>query len=110
MPTGEGKDVCELVLGDLLAHGSSSSSVQACYRDLFRIAFYLKARQIGLPTTDVEILRREIARDLEARVEMGTKKYGTRLKTNNGREARIDLLQEVYDALMYARQDIEERE
>ena len=35
---------------------------------------------------------------------MGEKKYGTRLKTFNGRDALLDLQQEVYDAIVYAQQ------
>jgi len=44
--------------------------------------------------------------DIEARVASGEKKYGTRLKTNNGRNALLDLYQEVLDGVNYAAQNI----
>lgn len=46
----------------------------------------------------------QIADDIEARIRMGEKKYGTRLKTHNGRDAMLDLYQEVLDAMNYAKQ------
>ncbi len=39
---------------------------------------------------------------------MGTAKYGTALKTFNGRSAATDLLQELYDASLYCRQMLAE--
>jgi hypothetical protein len=42
--------------------------------------------------------------DLEARAEMGLKKYGTKLRVKNGRKASVDLYQEVMDGIMYAMQ------
>ena len=45
-----------------------------------------------------------LSADLKARAEMGLKKYGTKLRVNNGRRAMVDLYQEVQDALMYAMQ------
>lgn len=42
--------------------------------------------------------------DLSARAEFGKKKYGTYLRTNNGRDALNDYQQENYDAIMYAAQ------
>ena len=55
----------------------------------------------------VEILPLVIA-DLNARAEMGEKKYGTRLKAHNGRDALMDAYQEALDLCMYLRQKIEE--
>jgi hypothetical protein len=49
-------------------------------------------------------------KDLKARSNMGRAKYGTRLKTNNGRDALMDAYQEILDALMYLKQEIMERE
>ena len=46
--------------------------------------------------------------DLLARKEMGLKKYGTVLKTHNGRDALTDFVQEQLDGLMYIRQLQEE--
>jgi hypothetical protein len=42
--------------------------------------------------------------DLIARAETGLKKYGTRLRTNNGRAAEVDCYQELLDAMMYSMQ------
>lgn len=42
--------------------------------------------------------------DLEQRSETGAKKYGTPLKTNNGRNATLDLYQELCDGIMYSAQ------
>jgi len=40
--------------------------------------------------------------DLFARAEQGKAKYGTYLMTHNGRDALMDLYQELLDAAMYA--------
>jgi len=55
----------------------------------------------------VDILPLVIA-DLQARDAAGKKKYGTTLQANNGRDALVDLYQEILDAAMYCRQLIEE--
>lgn len=46
----------------------------------------------------------EVAADLEARVQWGASKYGTRLKTHNGRNALMDAYQEALDGLNYSTQ------
>lgn len=46
----------------------------------------------------------DIAEDIEARIRLGEKKYGTRLRAHNGRDAMLDLYQEVLDGCNYARQ------
>lgn len=51
-------------------------------------------------------LRHAVALDLEARAQVGTVKYGTRLKTNNGRNAVLDAYQELLDLLNYTKQGI----
>jgi hypothetical protein len=45
-----------------------------------------------------------VASDLEARITFGEKKYGTRLKTNNGRNSLMDAYQELLDFLNYSMQ------
>ena len=50
----------------------------------------------------------EVINDLKAREDLGIKKYGTTLQTNNGRDALNDLYQEILDAAMYAKQAIME--
>jgi hypothetical protein len=47
-----------------------------------------------------------IADDLESRIAFGAKKYGQRLKTNNGRNALFDSYQEVLDFLNYLMQGV----
>lgn len=55
-------------------------------------------------------IARLVEADLEARVEMGRVQYGERLRAHNGRDAMVDLYQELLDACLYARQMIEERD
>ena len=52
-------------------------------------------RAMGLPC---------VAEDIEARIRLGERKYGTRLKSHNGRDAMLDLYQEILDALNYSKQ------
>jgi len=47
---------------------------------------------------------RRLAVALTERAAAGEKKYGTLLRANNGRDATIDLYQELLDALMYTEQ------
>jgi hypothetical protein len=48
--------------------------------------------------------------DIQDRIEMGCKKYGTKLQTFNGRNALWDAYQEALDLVMYLRQAILETE
>jgi hypothetical protein len=48
----------------------------------------------------------ELARDIRERDQMGERKYGTRLRPFNGRDAFIDLYQELLDAIVYTTQCI----
>lgn len=48
--------------------------------------------------------------DMQDRDKDGFRKYGTRLQPFNGRDALIDLYQELLDACVYIRQEIEERD
>ena len=50
-----------------------------------------------------------VIKDLIDRSEIGKKKYGTVLESNNGRDALMDAYQEALDLCMYLRQVIEER-
>jgi hypothetical protein len=60
------------------------------------------------PTGDGKDVTTLVIQDLEARATAGENKYGTRLKTHNGRSALIDALQESYDLCVYLRQRVEE--
>lgn len=108
-PAGECRDVCTLALADVSNHGERYTDFKSVYKALLCAAFYLKATECENRKLLGFEIRAEVSRDLEARIEMGAKKYGTRLKTHNGRNARIDLQKEIYDAIMYARQEIQER-
>ena len=48
--------------------------------------------------------------DLKDRAEKGKEKYGRYLHTHNGRDALIDLYQELLDGVCYLRQYLEEQE
>lgn len=48
--------------------------------------------------------------DIQARAEAGKQRYGTYLKTNNGRDALMDAYQEAIDLVMYLRQALLERD
>jgi hypothetical protein len=47
--------------------------------------------------------------DMHERNAVGTEKYGTPLRTGNGRDPLIDAYQEALDLCVYLRQAIEER-
>lgn len=53
---------------------------------------------------------RLVQADIEARIEKGAKQYGERLTTHNGRDAMIDLYQELLDSCVYIRQFLYERD
>lgn len=62
----------------------------------------IAARGRGNPSLyDQHVL---VACALRERAEMGRAKYGTYLRVNNGRNALVDLYQELLDAIMYAEQ------
>lgn len=50
-----------------------------------------------------------VIKDMKNRDKIGKIRYGTPLKTKNGRKALIDAYQEVLDLAVYLRQEIEER-
>jgi hypothetical protein len=85
-PTGDSKIVLESVIAkinDMLkrdtSYGALSNSV-----DPYRL--------------------RRVQKALIERAEFGLKKYGTYLRVENGRDARVDELQEILDAIMYDEQ------
>ena len=51
-----------------------------------------------------------VIKDMQERIDMGYKKYGTYLQTNNGRDSLWDAYQEALDLVMYLRQKILETE
>lgn len=51
-----------------------------------------------------------LVKDLDDRDKFGQKKYGTRLKPHNGRDALKDAYQEAIDLVVYLRQALYERD
>ena len=66
------------------------------------------AEREPMPTPGTIAILPLVIADLQQRDAAGTKKYGTTLQANNGRDALVDLYQEILDAAMYCRQLIEE--
>lgn len=48
--------------------------------------------------------------DIQERKRLGIERYGVALQPHNGRDALVDLYQELLDGAKYARQKIEERD
>mgnify|MGYP003345817272 CR=1 FL=1 len=48
--------------------------------------------------------------DIKKRMKVGKKSYGTYLFTNNGRDAMLDLYEELLDACFYIKQAMMERD
>ena len=51
-----------------------------------------------------------VAREIEQRAEMGLYSYNTYLRPHNGRNALVDLYQELLDAVLYLRQHLLEQD
>lgn len=62
------------------------------------------------PIGEGKIVLDYVIKDLQERAEFGYKKYGTYLRTDNGRDALVDAYQEAVDLAMYLKQLILERE
>lgn len=50
-----------------------------------------------------------VIEDMRQRDQEGRRKYGTPLQASNGRDPLVDLYQELLDACVYIRQEIERR-
>jgi hypothetical protein len=57
-----------------------------------------------ISTPDAQSVTRAVMADLAEREKHGIAKYGTTLQTFNGRNALVDLYQELIDATQYCRQ------
>lgn len=62
------------------------------------------------PTGNGNPVTPEVILDLLQRRQQGMKKYGTELKTENGRDAKMDAYQEALDLVMYLKQSLMEDE
>jgi len=60
------------------------------------------------PTGNGKKVLDEVVNDLTVRAEVGKGKYGTYLRTNNGRNALVDAYQEALDLCMYLKQKLME--
>jgi len=56
------------------------------------------------PAGEGKVVVDYVLEDIRARAEMGREKYGTYLRIHNGRDALLNLYQELIDAIMYLRQ------
>ena len=68
---------------------------------------YLTIRPLRDETTTDSYLPHylpDVAKDHESRIHFGEKKYGQRLKVENGRDSVMDAYQELLDFLSYAMQ------
>jgi hypothetical protein len=113
MPTGDGTPVTAEVVNFIQRCRKFwilrpiQSMPQAQYLILSVLAYLVKQRD-GIKA-DEEALGKAIE-VIEAQSAAGLKKYGTVLKTNNGRDALLDAIQELADALQYATQEQMQRE
>jgi len=62
-----------------------------------------------LPRGTGAIIGNLVRSDIEKRMELGRRKYGEYLRAFNGRSWKIDLYEELLDAVCYLRQGIEEQ-
>lgn len=62
------------------------------------------------PTGSGRVILDLVVKDFEDRAEAGERKYGTKLRAFNGRDALMDAYQEATDLCMYLRQAIYERD
>jgi hypothetical protein len=62
-----------------------------------------------LPVEGREDVASAVIADINNRIDHGEMKYGKRLATFNGRDALLDLYEELLDAVVYAKQELLER-
>lgn len=108
LPTEGGADVNEALQYDLLCLRSNIDvKIPEPIMHLIQLAMAIKADLNGVPkdaAVPIHELLPEVEKDLSDRIEMGAKKYGSRLKAFNGRNVLLDWYQEVLDAIEYGKQ------
>ena len=109
-PKGKGVDVASLVHADIqnlhMLLGERSPlepTLTRIYLNLLDAAINLRLKMDGGAGAGAPAM---LQCDIEARIESGRQKYGERLTSHNGRNAPMDLYQELLDAVVYARQCI----
>lgn len=63
-----------------------------------------------LPSEGQQNVSEAVKADLDERIRLGIQRYGKPLQTFNGRDALLDLYQELLDAVHYVKQAIMERD
>lgn len=117
-PDGEGRDITALVMSEFAGGRTVFWSPEAgldtvhqwILSSLVHVKILLERSEEacpGVPAHPAE-LGMSIMDDLEARARMGEAKYGQRLRAHNGRDALVDLYQELLDAAVYSGQKREE--
>lgn len=96
----------------LTAYGSSSDAVQLALDGFEAVTApdHGAAVREPAPVGNGEEVWPVVMQDLRDRVVMGRTKYGTTLRTHNGRNALWDAYQEALDLVLYLRQSLMERE
>jgi len=64
----------------------------------------------GGPVGNGRLVAEQVMVDIARRAELGRERYGTYLKTHNGRDALVDAYQEALDLACYLKQAIMERD
>lgn len=117
-PQGKGREIVPLIISELpsMVFWAPDNGLATVEQWLASSAVFLKSLlekekfAIGNVPADPVTLGQKIIADLEARVEMGKKKYGEPLRAFNGRDAILDAYQETLDGWNYVRQKREENE
>lgn len=105
IPTGDGADVHAEVAYDLHCMGSNIEvKIPEMLRVLITFAAELNVTLSGEEESDIRTVLNNVSKDLSDRISFGEKKYGTRLKTNNGRDCLMDAYQECLDFIHYIKQ------
>ncbi len=80
-----------------------------CYSSCPQTGSLATAIPQSSPIGNGGVVIEHVIQSLEARAEFGMKKYGTLLRTHNGRDALVDAYQEALDQVMYLAQAIMEQ-
>jgi hypothetical protein len=109
----DGSLECELQKGHSCFHKAGGITWED---DIYDAVIAYRETQDGLSTPEPTpipnnkpIIQDLVIADLEKRKQVGLERYGTYLQPGNGRDALVDLYQELIDATQYIRQEIEER-
>ena len=90
------------------------AGIEVCNRELFSLPMPTKPQREGdqpMPKRNGnEAVWPIVVQDMQARHELGIKRYGTPLQPFNGRDALKDAYEEALDLAVYLRQAIYERD